>query len=118
VVDHAPAEWRRTDADGRLDRRPRPAGDFTAQDVAATLQRAADDVARLEKDLLAADQQVTNLRTALQSNRRIGMAIGILMALRRIDEETAFDLLKEASSRGNVKLRLVAEEVIRTGSLD
>ncbi len=46
------------------------------------------------------------------------MAIGILMALRRIGEEEAFDLLRRASSDRNVKLRLVAEDVIRTGTVD
>jgi AmiR/NasT family two-component response regulator len=75
------------------------------------------DVARLRYDLAAADQAATNLRAALATNRRIGMAIGILMALRKVTEEEAFELLRQASSRRNVKLRLVAEEVVRTGEL-
>jgi GAF domain-containing protein len=57
-----------------------------------------------------------NLKVALISNRRIGMAIGILMALHHIDELQAFELLRRSSQRSHIKLRTVAEEVILTGS--
>ncbi|MGY1780853.1 ANTAR domain-containing protein [Geodermatophilus sp. SYSU D01036] len=114
MVDHAPAERPPAGADGRS----RPSPGSTSAAVAAALQRAADQVARMEKNLLVADEQMTHLRVALESNRRIGMAIGILMALRKVDEEAAFGLLRTASSHRNVKLRQVAEEVIRTGTLD
>jgi AmiR/NasT family two-component response regulator len=76
------------------------------------------EVARLRHDLAAADEAATNLRAALATNRRIGMAIGILMALRKVSEEEAFELLRQASSTRNVKLRVIAEEVVRTGGLD
>ena len=75
-------------------------------------------MARLTDDLALADEQLRHLRRALTTNRRIGMAIGILMGLRKIGEEKAFELLRRASSHRNVKLRLVAEDVIRTGTLD
>ncbi|MGY1728989.1 ANTAR domain-containing protein [Geodermatophilus sp. SYSU D01062] len=114
MVDHAPAERPPAGAGGRS----RPSSGHTSAAVAAALQRAADEVARMEKNLLVADEQMTHLRVALESNRRIGMAIGILMALRKVDEEAAFVLLRTASSHRNVKLRQVAEEVIRTGTLD
>jgi hypothetical protein len=80
--------------------------------------RVGPEVARLTDNLALAAEELGHLRTALATNRRIGMAIGILMALRKIAEEEAFDLLRRASSHRNVKLRLVAEEVIRTGTLD
>ncbi|MGY1777829.1 ANTAR domain-containing protein [Geodermatophilus sp. SYSU D00804] len=114
MVDHLPAERPRAGADGRS----RPSRGETSAAVAAALERAADQVARMEKNLLVADEQMAHLRTALESNRRIGMAIGILMALRKVDEEAAFGLLRTASSHRNVKLRQVAEEVIRTGTVD
>jgi GAF domain-containing protein len=57
-----------------------------------------------------------HLKEALQSNRRIGMAIGILMALHRIGEQQAFDILRIASQHTHIKLRDVAEEVILTGA--
>jgi GAF domain-containing protein len=57
-----------------------------------------------------------HLRMALESNRRIGMAIGILMALHRVSDTQAFDMLRIASQHTHVKLREVAEEVILTGA--
>jgi hypothetical protein len=61
--------------------------------------------------------QVANLKAALASNRRIGMAIGILMNVHKVTEEQAFALLRGASQNLNVKLRLVADDVARTGTL-
>jgi AmiR/NasT family two-component response regulator len=80
--------------------------------------RAAEEISRLEETLATAEKGLEDLQTAVQSNRRIGMAIGILMALRKISEEDAFDALRRASSVRNVKLRFLAEEVIRTGTID
>ncbi|MGX5657244.1 ANTAR domain-containing protein [Geodermatophilus nigrescens] len=57
------------------------------------------------------------LRAALGSNRRMGMAIGVLMASRRLTAEQAFDALRTASSHANRKLRDVAEDVLWTGTL-
>jgi AmiR/NasT family two-component response regulator len=79
--------------------------------------RVGAEVARLVDNLALADQQLGHLRTALATNRRIGIAIGLLMALRKIGEEEAFELLRRASSHRNTELRLVAEDVIRTGTL-
>ncbi|RFU22941.1 ANTAR domain-containing protein [Geodermatophilus marinus] len=58
-----------------------------------------------------------DLCTALVSNRRTGMAIGILMASRRISEQAASDLLRQASQSRNVELQELAEEVTWTGTL-
>jgi AmiR/NasT family two-component response regulator len=45
------------------------------------------------------------------------MAIGILMAIRRIGQDEAFDLLRRVSQRTNRKLREIADEVVHTGQL-
>lgn len=58
-------------------------------------------------------EEVEQLRAALISNRRISMAIGILMRDQRIDEHQAFDYLRRTSQNANRKLRDVAEDVIR-----
>jgi hypothetical protein len=58
-----------------------------------------------------------HLNRALISGRRIGAAIGILMASRRLTEQQAFEALRAASQRGNRKLRDVAEDVLLTGEL-
>lgn len=63
------------------------------------------------------DEQVTHLKAALQSNRRIGIAIGIVMSQHRITDEAAFLALRRASQSSNRKLRDVAEDVIYAGHL-
>jgi AmiR/NasT family two-component response regulator len=73
---------------------------------------------RLRRDLDSVSRQSENLQAALESNRRIGMAIGILMVTLRLTDEAAFECLRQASHRRNVKLRVVAEEVIYEGALD
>jgi len=75
------------------------------------------DLSEARSDLAAADSQIENLRQALVTNRRIGMAMGILMARARLTEEQAFDRLRQVSQQRNVKLRDLAEQVIYTGDL-
>lgn len=67
--------------------------------------------------LHVAEVQVVHLREAQIGNRRIGMAVGILMASHHLTEERAFAALRTASSRRNMRLRNIAEEVIYTGTL-
>ena len=61
--------------------------------------------------------QAAHLREALATSRRIGMAIGILMNVHKVTEEQAFALLRATSQNLNVKLRRVADDVARTGTL-
>lgn len=58
---------------------------------------------------------IASLRTAMVSRQVIGEATGILMERHRVDSRHAFGMLVQASQRLNVKLRLVAEYVVRTG---
>jgi len=73
--------------------------------------------AAIAMDAATSADKAHHLTLALQSNRRIGMAVGILMALHRLDEGQAFDLLRVASQHRHQKLRQVAEEVILTGAV-
>ncbi len=61
--------------------------------------------------------QISGLEQAVASNRAIGMAIGILMAMRRVGQEEAFDLLRTVSQRTNRRLREIADDVVHTGQL-
>jgi GAF domain-containing protein len=70
----------------------------------------AVDAARLRR-------RADDLGHALESNREIGVAIGILMAQHRITRDEAFDLLVQSSQWLNRKLRDVAAEVGETGQL-
>ena len=73
---------------------------------AALAMAAADDKEHLE-----------DIEKALASNRTIGMAIGVLMARGHVTEEEAFGQLRRASQDLNVKLRVIAEQVVETGHL-
>ena len=57
-------------------------------------------------------EEVEQLRAALVSNRRISMAMGILMRDRNVDEDQAFAYLRRVSQHSNRKLREIAEDVI------
>jgi GAF domain-containing protein len=58
-----------------------------------------------------------HLRAALESNRDIGVAMGILMATKLVIKQQAFDALRITSQHTHRKLHLVALEVIETGEL-
>ena len=65
-----------------------------------------------------AESTVGQLRQALQTNRTIGTAVGIVMGRYGIDDpERAFKALVRTSQQNNRKLRDIADELIRTGSL-
>jgi transcriptional regulator with GAF, ATPase, and Fis domain len=57
-------------------------------------------------------EHVQQLERAQSSNRQIGQAVGILMATRGVTADEAFELLRDASSRLNVKLRDVAATLV------
>ena len=69
------------------------------------------------QNLEASERQNANLRIALSSARRIGVALGILMATRKITDDQAFALLSRASQVSNLKVRDLAEHIILTGDL-
>ena len=79
--------------------------------------RPSPDDGAVRDRLADARARIAHLERALQSNRRIGMALGVLMARHQLTEEQAFDLLRRQSSRRNVKLAVLAEEVVYTGGL-
>lgn len=67
-------------------------------------------------EILAKDR-AGHLARALQSNRDIGTAMGILMHRHRFTRQEAFDVLSVASQNSNRKLADLAAEVVDTGSL-
>jgi len=71
----------------------------------------------LQARVRSAEDKAAGLERALTSNRRIGMAVGILMCQRRLTEDQAIALLKTHSQNCNVKVRELAETVIFTGTL-
>jgi hypothetical protein len=88
-----------------------------ASEAQAAIDREILASLHIDEDLMRG--HVTQLEQALQSSRTIGTAVGIVMASRNIDRETALAVLKRASSETNVKLRdLCAEMVDGAGSSD
>lgn len=73
--------------------------------------------AAVAMDAAQEKQHAEHLDNALLSNRRIGVAMGILMARGLVTEDQAFDLLRRASQYLNIKLRDIADTVIATGEL-
>jgi hypothetical protein len=67
--------------------------------------------------VLAQRNRADNLDIALQSSRRIGAAIGVLMSGRHWTYDEAFAALRDASQRDQRRLRDIADEVLLTGTL-
>jgi GAF domain-containing protein len=84
-----------------------------AEEVAAWVAIAvgnAEAAARTSDDL-------NLLRTTMMSRTFIDEAKGILMERHKLNEDEAFTMLIHASQRTNTKLRDVAAELVRTGTL-
>jgi ANTAR domain-containing protein len=58
-------------------------------------------------------QHVRQLKEAAESRRRIGQAVGIVMERYHLDEDRAFSFLVRLSQTTNLKLRVVAEQVVQ-----
>ncbi len=103
-------------------------GAVAALNIYSTVPHAFDDEAvamglvlsthgsLLVTAMLARDR-ATNLLRALESNREIGVAMGILMQRHQLTRDQAFDVLRVASQDSNRKLVDIAAEVADTGVL-
>lgn len=73
----------------------------------------AAKVMRLAVRLESAQGVNRDLLQAMRSRTAINVATGILMAQSRCSQSEAFELLAKVSNTRNVKLRIVAEEILR-----
>jgi GAF domain-containing protein len=80
--------------------------------ILATLASHAVAAARAHK---AEEDRAEHLTSALLTRETIGQAQGILMERERISADQAFDVLRRASQRLNIKLRDVAQNLVETG---
>lgn len=78
----------------------------------ATLARLALETA---EERAADGKRTSNLTEALRTRELIGQAQGILMERERITADQAFEVLRKASQKMNVKLRDVAANLVETG---
>jgi GAF domain-containing protein len=92
-------------------------GALTQESLAQALMLAA--FASVTLAALESDEEASTLRRGLQSNREIGKAIGLLMAMHKIGDDEAFTMLSKVSQEMNIKVAEVAHQVIehhrRTG---
>ena len=80
---------------------------------------AFDDIGSLSElfahqagQAVAYAQEVGNLAEAVRTRTSIGQAVGIVMERYGLNDERAFAFLQRLSSHRNVKLRLVAQEIV------
>ena len=73
-------------------------------------------VEELELRAAADAAKIQHLNTALLTARRIGMAMGIVMAATRCSDVRAFARLRSVSQSSGQKLREVADDVVLSGS--
>ena len=80
------------------------------------VERAMANVeqARLVETAARHQGEAANLQIALNTNRDIGVAVGIVMANEGLDRDEAFALLSRVSQTSNRKLHAIALEVVRT----
>jgi AmiR/NasT family two-component response regulator len=82
-------------------------------DLTETEQFILEMLERLD----AADTEAAHLRRALDHSRDIGAAVGVLMALKKVTRDEAFELLRRASQDQNRKLHQLALDVVNAGEL-
>ena len=71
----------------------------------------------MHPDLTAdAPDQVEQLRQAVASNRLVGQATGVLVAVHTIDADRAWELLRCASRNSNIKVTRLAAAVLAQAS--
>lgn len=63
-------------------------------------------------------RKAEELTKALESNREIGIAMGVLMNQHKVTRDQAFDLLRIASQHQHRKLRDIAADVAETGTME
>ena len=67
---------------------------------------------RIAIDFHTARSMASDLRSALDSRTSINVACGVIMAQNRCSYREAFSILAKASSHRNVKVRLIAEDIL------
>lgn len=88
--------------------------DFDEADVVvagAAGQVCADTVAAA-REIIGARALAGQLQTAMQSRAAIEQAKGILMAVRGVSEDQAFEIIRKSSQDRNIKVRVLAEQIV------
>lgn len=89
----------------------------TEAEVDLSLLELAEALAAQAALLIEQDLLVDDLKVGMATRQQIGQACGILMSRFLLDGEEAFEAIRRASQNRNVKVRDLALEVVRTGTL-
>ncbi|MGW2230672.1 ANTAR domain-containing protein [Streptomyces formicae] len=93
----------------------RPVPPPEEEPVASTPASAEEEAERLRSTAERLRGQVSELAVQLQARPRVALAEGILIERYQLaDRQDAFDLLRQASQRANIKLHQLAAAVART----
>jgi AmiR/NasT family two-component response regulator len=104
-----------------MDSNPEPTRDQMKSEIGDLQRQGLVDrelIAQLEADGVLDRTKIAHMEVALITCRRIGAAMGIIMAQRKVTEEQAFDLMRIASQHSHRKLREVADDVVLTGTIE
>ena len=63
-------------------------------------------------------ETILNLERALETNREIATAVGIVMATHKLSAAGSFELIRLMSMNTNRKLRDIAADIVLTGAVD
>lgn len=73
---------------------------------------AEPELASLVEELSRLRRELETLNQAVESNRLIGTAVGLVMARHQVSRAAAFAALTAQSQHANVKLALIAEQLV------
>ncbi|GAA1824477.1 GAF and ANTAR domain-containing protein [Nesterenkonia flava] len=87
---------------------------FSERDIETALlyTRMASQVVGIALRIAASQEDAEHRRRAMESRTSINVAVGVIMGQNRCTQEEAFAILQQASSNRNMKLRVLAEELI------
>jgi hypothetical protein len=91
------------------------AGVFTEEAIgeAVVFTNTAGQALRLALRIVAAELLANDLKAAMESRTVIDLACGMIMTQNRCSQEQAYQFILRASNSRNLKVRVVAEEVVR-----
>jgi GAF domain-containing protein len=91
------------------------AGLFTEEAIgeAVVFARTAGHALRLALRIVTAELLADDLKAAMESRTVIDLACGMIMTQNRCSQEQAYQFLLRASNTRNMKVRVVAEEIVR-----
>ena len=73
--------------------------------------------AAMGTSIALSQSKAEQLENALRTNREIAMAMGVLMGRHSISRDAALNLMRLASQNSNLKMSVIADEIITTGEL-